>query len=203
MPDVGVDGRARTRVRARRPRTPSRCPHFTSEDLTTVHKADGTPVAQVDFDTEQAILDVLRRERPTDSVVGEEVGPQPGNAARRWILDGIDGTHNFSLGRPGWATAIALEVDGEIVVALLSAPALGRRWWAVRGGGAWTASVSSDTAFDAAAAEPIHVGGATSLASASVIVIPSEGFVVGWRDEVTRRFPMPTSPRSQTWCSTP
>ena len=172
--------------------------HFASEDLTTVHKADGTPVAQVDFETEQAILDVLRRERPADAVVGEEVGPQPGNAARRWILDGIDGTHNFAFGRPGWATAIALEVDGEIVVGLLSAPALGRRWWAVKGGGAWSASVSSGAAFDAAAAEPIHVGGATSLASASVMVIPSEGFVVGWRDEVTRRFPMPTSPRSQS-----
>ena len=109
--------------------------HFTDEDLTTVHKADGTPVSQVDFDTEQAVLDVLRRECPADAVVGEEVGPQPGNAARRWILDGIDGTHNFAFGRPGWATAIALEVDGEIVLGLLSAPALGRRWWAVKGEG--------------------------------------------------------------------
>jgi fructose-1,6-bisphosphatase/inositol monophosphatase family enzyme len=172
--------------------------HYHSEDLTTVHKVDGTPVSQVDFDTEHAMLGVLDRARPADAVVGEEVGPQPGNAARRWILDGIDGTHNFSLGRPGWATAIALEANGEIVVALLSAPALGRRWWAVRGRGAWTASVPSGTPFDASTAEPIHVGTATSLASASVMVIPSEGFVVGWRDEVTRRFPMPTSPRSQS-----
>ncbi len=109
--------------------------HFASEELTTVHKADGTPVAQVDLDTEQAVLDVLRRERPADSVVGEEVGPQPGDPARRWILDGIDGTHNFAFGRPGWATAIALEADGEIVVGLLSAPALGRRWWATKGEG--------------------------------------------------------------------
>jgi histidinol-phosphatase len=75
--------------------------HYHSEDLTTVHKVDGTPVSQVDFDTEHAMLGVLDRARPADAVVGEEVGPQPGNAARRWILDGIDGTHNFSLGRPG------------------------------------------------------------------------------------------------------
>ena len=138
------------------------------------------PPSPGDFDTEQAVLDVLRRERPADAVVGEEVGPQPGNAARRWILDGIDGTHNFAFGRPGWATAIALEVDGEVVVALLSAPALGRRWWAVRGGGAWSASVSSGTAFDAAAAEPIRVGGSDTLGERQVI--PSRAFRSYWRE---------------------
>ncbi len=170
---------------------------FSSEELRTVHKADGTPVSQVDLETEQAMLDLLRRQRPTDAAVGEEVGPQPGDAARRWIFDGIDGTHNFALGRPGWATAIALEADGEIVVGVMSAPALGRRWWAVKGGGAWTAPVVAGASFDATVAEPIHVGTATSLETAKVIVTPWEGFLVGWRDTVPARFPMPESPRSQ------
>ena len=143
------------------------------------------------------MLDVLRRERPADAVVGEEVGPQPGNAARRWILDGIDGTHNFSLGRPGWATAIALEVDGEIVVGVLSAPALGRRWWAVRGEG------RGQRAFPPAPLSMLRPPSRSTSAGRHrwrrrvVIVIP-------WRDSSsvgetrsTRRFPMPTSPRSQ------
>lgn len=170
--------------------------HFASEELRRTHKVDGTPVSQVDFDTEQAVSDRLRVDRPDDAVVGEEIGPQPGDPSRRWILDGIDGTHNFALGRPGWATAITLEADGEIVLGLLSAPALRRRWWATLGGGAWSAPCGDDGACDPSRAERLHVGGATSLDAASVLVIPWEGFVVGWRDEVARRFPAPASPRS-------
>nr|MDQ4030573.1 histidinol-phosphatase [Actinomycetota bacterium] len=70
------------------------------------------------------------------AVLGEEEGgPEPGG--RRWILDPIDGTKNYSRGIPAWFTLIALEVDGEIEVGVASAPALGRRWWAVRGDGAF------------------------------------------------------------------
>jgi fructose-1,6-bisphosphatase/inositol monophosphatase family enzyme len=170
--------------------------HFASEQLRT-HKSDGTPVAQVDFDTERAMFDLARRVRPADAVVGEEIGPQPGSTTQRWIFDGIDGTHNFALGRPGWATAIALESDGEIVVGLISAPALGRRWWARRGGGAWSAPYRGDGTFDVGDAERLEIDGATSLDTASVIVIPWEGFLIGWRDQVARRFPLPSSPRSQ------
>ena len=110
-----------------------------------------------------------------DAVLGEEIGPQPGTSSRRWIFDGIDGTHNYADGRPGWGTIIALEVDGEIVVGLVSAPLSGRRWWAVRGEGAWSAPYAADGSFDAAAAEPLRCGVRTSLADASVIVIPWEG----------------------------
>ncbi len=172
---------------------------YSDERLTRSHKLDGTPVSQVDFDTEQAMLDLVRRLCPTDSVVGEEVGAHPGDAGRRWIFDGIDGTHNFALGRPGWATAIALEADGAIVVGLVSAPALGRRWWATAGGGAWSAAADPSGRFDHGDGERIHVGSATTLPDASVIVIPWEGFVEGWRDDVTRRFLPPAAPRSQSF----
>ena len=139
------------------------------------------------------MLDLVRRVRPDDAVVGEEIGPQPGSTTRRWIFDGIDGTHNFALGRPGWATAIALEVDGEIVVGLISAPALGRRWWATHGGGAWSAPVSGRRHASTLPATP---NGCRSMAprrstSATVIVIPWEGFLIGWRDEVDAAFPAP------------
>ena len=171
--------------------------HFADEQLRTTHKSDGTPVSQVDFDTERAMLDLVRRVRPDDAVVGEEIGPQPGSATRRWIFDGIDGTHNFALGRPGWATAIALEADGEIVVGLVSAPALGRRWWATRGGGAWSAPYRDDGTCDAGDAERLQRRWRPSLDTATVIVIPWEGVLLGWRNEVPRRFPLPSSPRSQ------
>jgi histidinol-phosphatase len=77
--------------------------------------------------------------RPQDLVFGEEYGGDAGApAARRWIVDPIDGTKGYVRGMPIWATLLALEVDGEVLVGVASAPALGRRWWAVRGGGAFT-----------------------------------------------------------------
>jgi histidinol-phosphatase len=87
----------------------------------------------------------LTAARPGDAVLGEEQGQLAGAAGdsavesgnRRWILDPIDGTKNFVRGVPVWATLLALETAGEIVVGVVSAPALGRRWWASRGGGAF------------------------------------------------------------------
>ena len=94
-------------------------------------KADRTPVSEVDEAVERAIRDRLERERPDDAIVGEEFGKR-GNSSRRWIIDPIDATRNYIRGIPVFATLIAL--DGEVGV--VSAPALNRRWWAVRGEGA-------------------------------------------------------------------
>ena len=68
-------------------------------------------------------------------MLGEEVGRAAGVVDRRWILDGIDGTHNYADGRPGWGTIIALEIDGTVELGMVSAPLWGRRWWAMRGEG--------------------------------------------------------------------
>ncbi len=94
-------------------------------------KADHTPVSEVDEEVERAIRDRLNRQRPDDSIIGEEFGKR-GDSARRWIIDPIDGTKNYIRGIPIFATLIAL--DGEVGV--VSAPALHRRWWAARGKGA-------------------------------------------------------------------
>ena len=69
-------------------------------------------------------------------MLGEEFGVT-GAGSRRWIVDPIDGTRNYSRGIPVWATLIALEEDGRSGLGVVSAPALGRRWWAERGGGAF------------------------------------------------------------------
>jgi histidinol-phosphatase len=101
-----------------------------------VAKADGTPVTEADRVVERALRERLAAERPGDAILGEELG-EAGTGARRWVLDPLDGTEWFARGIPVWATLIALEDGGEPVVAVVSAPALRRRWWAARGRGAF------------------------------------------------------------------
>ena len=109
---------------------------FRASDLHVETKPDRTPVTEADRAAETAIRDLLARERPDDGMLGEEHGTVAGGA-RRWIVDPIDGTRNYSRGIPVWATLIALEEDGAIQIGVVSAPALGRRWWAERGSGAF------------------------------------------------------------------
>ena len=116
---------------------------FLADDLRVEDKPDLTPVSDADRAVEQAIRERLAAERPDDAIVGEEFGAG-GTGPRRWILDPIDGTKSFVRGAPSWATLIALEVDGTQVLGVVSAPSLARRWWAARGGGAWTRSPSGE-----------------------------------------------------------
>jgi histidinol-phosphatase len=96
-------------------------------------------------DAEDAIRALVAERRRGESVLGEEGGGSNagggsgagGGGGGRWIVDPIDGTRYFIRGAPLWATLLALERDGIVDVAVVSAPALGRRWWAFRGGGAW------------------------------------------------------------------
>jgi histidinol-phosphatase len=110
---------------------------FRALDLRVEAKPDLTPVTDADLATEETLRGRLRRGRPRDAMLGEEFG-QAGAGRRCWVIDPIDGTKNFVRGVPVWATLIGLMADGEVTVGVVSAPALGRRWWAVRGGRAWT-----------------------------------------------------------------
>jgi histidinol-phosphatase len=110
---------------------------FRAQDLHVVNKPDLTPVTDADKSVEEGIRRTLSRARPRDAVLGEEQG-STGFSQRRWVVDPIDGTKNFVRGVPVWATLIALMVDQEVVVGVVSAPRLNRRWWASKDGGAWT-----------------------------------------------------------------
>jgi len=101
-----------------------------------VAKADGTPVTEADHAVERALRERLAAARPEDAILGEELGAVEGGA-RRWVLDPIDGTVHFARGIPVWATLIALEDGDGPLVAVVSAPALRRRWSAARGHGAY------------------------------------------------------------------
>ena len=127
-------------------------PHFRS-GLAVEVKPDLTPVTEADRAVEAELRRILAEERPGDAVLGEEQGAA-GSGARRWIVDPIDGTRNYTRGIPVWATLIALEVHGVVQVGFVSAPALGRRWWAERGSGVY------------ANGEPIHVSAVSSIEDA-------------------------------------
>jgi histidinol-phosphatase len=110
---------------------------FRALDLRVDAKPDLTPVSDADLATEESLRNLLRRARPRDAMLGEEFG-QVGHGQRCWVIDPIDGTKNFVRGVPVWATLIGLMAGGEVTVGVVTAPALGRRWWAAKGGGAWT-----------------------------------------------------------------
>src|SRR6202012_4811689 len=110
---------------------------FRALNLEVETKPDLTPVTDADRAAEESLRNVLRRSRPRDAVLGEEFG-RVGHGPRCWVIDPIDGTKNFIRGVPVWATLIGLMDGDKVVVGVVTAPALGRRWWAATGGGAWT-----------------------------------------------------------------
>jgi histidinol-phosphatase len=132
---------------------------FRARDLRVERKPDRTPVTDADLAVEDRIRELVARARPEDTVVGEERGGQVG-PGRSWLVDPIDGTKNFLRGVPAWGSLIALLVDGRPVVGVASAPALGRRWWAETGQGAWTSDTIRPEPW------PIAVSQVTDLADA-------------------------------------
>ncbi|GAB3950036.1 histidinol-phosphatase [Kribbella albertanoniae] len=106
-------------------------------DLHVATKPDMSHVSEADTKVEDVMRKTLSRARPRDAFVGEEEGTS-GWGARRWVVDPIDGTANYIRGVPVWASLISLMIEDQVVVGVVSAPAIGRRWWASYGDGAWT-----------------------------------------------------------------
>jgi histidinol-phosphatase len=135
-------------------------PRFRAADLEIETKPDLTPVTESDKAVELSLREHLKRARPDDAVIGEEFGAEPARdgsvGAREWIIDPIDGTKSYVRGMPTWSTLIALRSGGEMAVGVVSMPALPRRWWAIRGGGAF------------ADGDPIHVSGIASVSDAQM-----------------------------------
>ena len=133
---------------------------FNAHDLEVHTKADRSFVTDADLEVENALRRLLMSERPDDGILGEEFGTK-GQSIRQWIIDPIDGTSNFLRGVPVWGTLIALAIEGRPVVGVASAPALGKRWWAAEGSGAWTQNLGSEP-------RAIHVSSVSDLAQASL-----------------------------------
>ena len=143
---------------------------FKALDLKVDAKPDLTPVSDADVAIEDAIRRTLKTARPRDAVHGEE-REDTGWGPRRWVIDPIDGTKNFVRGVPVWATLIALMVENQVVVGVVSAPALSRRWWASAGGGAFSGKTLLQ-------GNPCRVSAVSSTDDASL----SYSSVHGWVD---------------------
>ncbi len=148
---------------------------FGALDLRVDTKPDLTPVTDADEAVEAALRAVLAARRPDDAILGEEQGGDAVLRGRQWVIDPIDGTKNFVRGVPVWASLIALLHDGTPTVGVVSAPALGRRWWAAKGLGA-------HAAVDGGAPRRVRVSGIGDLASASL----SFSSLSGWAERGIR-----------------
>jgi len=137
--------------------------HFRRADLAVDTKPDDSPVTMADRGIEDAIRTQVGTRHPDLGIVGEEAGASGAAGATRLIIDPIDGTRNFVRGVPVFATLLAVEHDREVIAGLVSAPALGQRWHAARGSGAWngTRRLAVSSVTDLAQAHLFHgsVGG--------------------------------------------
>ena len=111
------------------------------------------PVTEFDRLAEAMVVDRLRRERPDDSIVGEEGANHTGTSAYEWHIDPIDGTVNFVYDLPGWCTSIAVLRDGHPVAGAVYAPVVDELYSAALGGGTTINGVA------------VNVSGSTDLAT--------------------------------------
>ena len=139
--------------------------HF-RRDLVIETKPDRTFVTEADQAIERAIRDRIATAYPDHGLVGEEYGEADGSGRVRWYIDPIDGTHNFMRGVPLFGTLLAAERDGELVLGVMSAPAVGSRWYARRGGGAWAVDALGPSA---GTPRPIGVSRVAALADAQLL----------------------------------
>jgi histidinol-phosphatase len=164
------------------------------EAIGVEQKDDDSFVTEADRAVERAIRSRISARFPDHGVVGEEYGEEASESGRRWIIDPIDGTHNYMRGVPIFATLLALEIDGELAVGVVSAPALARRWFAWQGGGAWATDLVPG-GWSLASTKRISVSGvdrldATSVVYSSVPSVTHSGLAPGfllllhdvWRD---------------------
>lgn len=145
---------------------------FRALDLRVETKPDLTPVSEADRAAEETIRALIAASGRGEGVLGEEFGDDGGDV--KWIVDPIDGTKNYVRGVPVWATLLALQREGEVVAALVSAPALGRRWWAVRGEGAF------------ANGERCRVSAVSQIEDCTVSTTTARWMPDGWREIVWR-----------------
>jgi histidinol-phosphatase len=147
-------------------------------------KQDGSLVTEADEAAERELRRRIEARFPDHAVLGEEQGLAGGREApARWILDPIDGTHSFARGIPAWGTLIACERAGVVEVGVASAPALGTRWWAGRGLGAYRGRLP-DGRRGSGAGERIHVSDIDRVEDAQILFGSYRLTVAAWGGRV-------------------
>lgn len=146
-------------------------PYFEKRTFTLSRKADASEVTEADRNTESTITELLAAERPSHAIFGEEHGTAGDESSEwTWVIDPIDGTSNFVRGVPVWATLVSLvHKDRGPVLGVVSAPAMGRRWWGGVGLGAF------------ANGRPVRVSEIDQVSEAQVSVTFNKGWDVAGR----------------------
>lgn len=140
-------------------------------------KADGTWVTEADWAAEAQMRLRIARTYPDHNILGEEEGMTGAgggpavDGAPTWILDPIDGTHNYMLGIPIWATLVALRIGEDNVVGVAHAPALDETYDAAKGLGARCNG------------DPIEVNATEKLSDAHVVFGGEKGFAAAGRGD--------------------
>jgi histidinol-phosphatase len=165
---------------------------FNSRQFDVTRKADNSEVTDIDRATEQVVVQALTTGHPDYGIYGEEFGVSgPADAEYQWVIDPIDGTTNFVRGVPVWATLIALVHNGIPVLGVVSAPAMGFRWWATQCGGAFfngtriytssTATISEAHVSTTPNAGWDAVGGIPKLVQLQTDALRARGFGDFWQ----------------------
>lgn len=142
---------------------------YQRDGVSAEEKYDESPVTIADREAEKLIAAMLSEAFPDDGLMGEEGAGRPATSGRRWIIDPIDGTRDFSRGSPLWSVLIGMEANDEVQVGVVNIPAWHQEYYATRGGGAFCNG------------KPIHVS-AIDTATKSVL------FFNGLREAYRREF---------------
>jgi len=109
-------------------------------------------VTEMDGRAEALVVDALLKQFPDDGILGEEGSARPGRSGRRWVIDPLDGTTNYTHGLPVYAVGIGLERDGIVELGVVYDPTRDEMFVGERGAGAWLndarLSVSATPALD-------------------------------------------------------
>jgi inositol-phosphate phosphatase / L-galactose 1-phosphate phosphatase / histidinol-phosphatase len=98
-----------------------------------ISKDDHSPVTVADRGVEERIREILENQRPEDGILGEEFGKKESRNGYCWVIDPIDGTKSFVIGRPTFGTLIALCKDDVPVLGIIDQAISGERWVGVKG----------------------------------------------------------------------
>ena len=103
------------------------------QELDEVNKQDQTSVTKADKEVEMALAEEITKKFPDHGIVGEEFGILNNNADYKWIIDPIDGTISFVMGRPIFGTLIALSYKNKPILGIINQPITKERWMGFEG----------------------------------------------------------------------
>lgn len=117
-------------------------------------------VTNIDIESEKLVIQMTKDNFPQHKVLSEELGRMPGREDYVWIIDPLDGTHNYIYGQPAFGLSIALAHQDEIILGVINLPFYGELFYAEKGKGAYLNG------------KPIHPSDIDKLSEAYILYDP-------------------------------